>query len=89
LLRGEGAVFSVGDGGRSEPRPYKCAARTVLIAKTEKTPAGRRRYRDYVLAAAMALRSSVSGLSLASQLLLKIIVGHLSAVNLGHAGKPE
>src|SRR5579872_2918866 len=36
----------------------------------------------------MALRSVVSGLSLAAQVLSKIIVGHLSAVNLGHGGRP-
>src|SRR5262245_21330416 len=37
----------------------------------------------------MALRSVVSGLSLASHLLLKIMVGHLSAENFGHDGRPE
>jgi len=36
----------------------------------------------------MALRSVVSGLSLAAQVLSKIIVGHLSAENFGHVGRP-
>src|SRR5437016_1436380 len=35
----------------------------------------------------MALRSTVSGLSLAAQVLSKIIVGHASAVNFGHVGR--
>jgi hypothetical protein len=42
----------------------------------------------YALAASMALRSVVSGLSLASHLLSKIMVGHLSAENFDHCGKP-
>ena len=36
----------------------------------------------------MALRSTVSGFSFATQLLSKIMVGHFSAVNLGHVGRP-
>ena len=42
----DGTVFSVGDAGRGEPRPYKFSERTVVTANTEKTPAGRQRYRD-------------------------------------------
>src|SRR5580693_154802 len=36
----------------------------------------------------MALRSVVSGFSFATQLVSKIMVGHLSAVNLGQLGRP-
>ena len=43
----DGAVFSVGDAGRGEPRPYKIACENGATASAEKTPAGRRRYRDW------------------------------------------